>query len=289
MKTRAKLACLMSFVGIWVTLLTGTDPHSRVAAFAEGPNAGHTGAPNELTCATSGCHTGTPNSGPGQLTITAPGFYQPGQTYRITVTHATTDSSRRRWGFQLTALDAGNHRAGSLQITSDTTQIVEGGPDGMRQYVEHSFNGTFPGQQSGATWSFNWVAPAVDAGPVTLYAAGNQANNDSNNTGDQIYTTKVVIFSGPPKILSVSVKGKNLGVAGENFADGATLFRCDACSTPATEGNVVRKTSNDEDSPTTLLIAKKAGKTIAPGQSVVLQVRNPDGAVSEPFTFMRAN
>lgn len=290
MKTRIQVACLALFVvGTLVMLFTDAHPGSRVAAFAEGPNPGHTGAPGELTCATTGCHTDTTNSGPGQLSIQAPGDYEPGQTYTITVRHTTNDSSRRRWGFQLTALDASNHRAGGLQITSATTQILDGGPDGTRQYIEHSFTGTFQGQQKGASWSFSWTAPAQDVGPVTLYAAGNQANNDSNNTGDQIYTTRAVIFSGPPKIIEVSIRGKNLNVAGENFRDGAALFMCDTCSMPVTDGNTVRKTSNDSDSPTTLLFAKKAGKSIAPGQTIVLQVRNPDGAVSAPFSFTRPN
>src|SRR6266542_4030036 len=103
--------------------------------------------------------------------------------------------------------------------TSNTTQILTGGPDGTRQYIEHSFTGTFQDQRNGASWSFKWTAPAEDIGPVTMYAAGNQANNDGNNSGDQIYTTKFFIFSGPPKILHVAVKGKALNLSGENFGD----------------------------------------------------------------------
>ncbi|MBL0316089.1 MAG: hypothetical protein IPP69_10010 [Flavobacteriales bacterium] len=55
--------------------------------------AGHNGSPGEQTCAKSTCHTSyTLNSGPGSVSITAPGMtnwqYVPGQTYTINVTVA---------------------------------------------------------------------------------------------------------------------------------------------------------------------------------------------------------
>ena len=50
-----------------------------------------------------------------------------------------------------------------------------------------------------------------------------------------------------------------------------------------------QKTRNDEDNPSTLLIAKKAGKFIAPGQTVTLQVRRSDGTLSEAFSFTKPN
>ncbi len=35
----------------------------------------------------------------------------------------------------------------------------------------------------------DWTPPATDAGPITLYAAGNAANGTNTDTGDRIYTT----------------------------------------------------------------------------------------------------
>src|SRR5262249_44599412 len=129
-----------------------------------------------------------------------------------------------------------------------------------------------------------------DVGPITLYAAGNQANNDGSNTGDQIYTTTASLLGGPPKILNAAVKGKALNVSGENFAVGAALFLCDsACNAPITDGTRLKKVFNDDSDPSSLISARKAGKTIAPGQTVVIQVKNPDGTASDPFTFTRPN
>ena len=48
-----------------------------------------------------------------------------------------------------------------------------------------------------------------------------------------------------------------------------------------------QKTANDEQNLSTMLIGKKAGKKIAHGQMVILQVKNRDGRVSEPFSFTR--
>ena len=283
-KDKIKVACLISFlIALLSAMLTGNRIVRTARAFAEGPNAGVTGAPGEITCAVSDCHGGEPNSGPGQFMILAPPLYEPGKTYELTVKHMVTDTSRRRWGFQLTALDQTNNKAGELQNTGSLTQVIPGGPGGNRQYIEHSFLGTFQGQTLQASWTFNWTAPSSDVGTVTLYAAGNQANNDGNNTGDRIYTTTASVGSsggvtGPPSISGASVKGKSLLVMGENFGLGADLLM---------DGARQKKTSNDEGAPSTLIVARKSGKNIEPGQTVVLQVRNPDGTLSNELSFTR--
>lgn len=281
---RVKIALLILFlIGLIVELVTGSGTVRTARAFAEGPNPGFTGAPGEQTCAVSGCHGGEPNTGPGQLQIIAPASYEPNKTYDITVMHVTSDTTRRRWGFELTALDGTNNRAGTLQNSTSLTQIVEGGPGGNRQYIEHGFLGTFQGQTVPGSWSFKWVAPSTDVGAVTFYAAGNQANNNGAETGDQIYSTHATVrvasaTTGPPKITGAGVSGKKLLVMGENFALEAKLFL---------DGEPQKKTFNDEETPTTLIVAKKSGKKIQPGQAVMLQVKNPDGTLSDSFLFTR--
>jgi hypothetical protein len=79
------------------------------------------------------------------------------------------------------------------------------------------------------------------------------------------------------KITSVSISGKKLFVYGENFENGTVILM---------DGEK-QKTANDDQNPTTILIGRKAGKRIAIGQTVVLQVRNPAGRLSEPFSFSR--
>lgn len=182
-------ALLAAFVGFLLSHNTGTRP---VHAFSAGPPAGYTGAPNEELEACAECHV-PPDAGTGRISITAPQTYVPGQTYPVTVTHTNADPTRLRWGFELTVLDnASDEKAGDLHETDGTTQILNNaGPGSARQYIEHTAAGTFIGQPNGASWTFNWTAPDTDVGPVTFYAAGNQANNDGNTSGDYIYKTFV--------------------------------------------------------------------------------------------------
>src|SRR5215510_7144308 len=182
-------ALLAAFAGFLLSNNTGAPP---VHAFSAGPPAGYTGAPQEEPEACAECHV-PPDAGTGKIAITAPQTYVPGHTYPITVTHTNADLTRLRWGFELTVLDnASDEKAGELQGTDGTTQVLNNqGPGSARQYIEHTAAGTFVGQQNTASWTFNWTAPSTDVGPVTFYAAGNQANNDGNTSGDFIYRTFV--------------------------------------------------------------------------------------------------
>jgi hypothetical protein len=80
------------------------------------------------------------------------------------------------------------------------------------------------------------------------------------------------------KINGAAVQGKKLFVYGEDFKEGAALLL----------NGQKQKTANDESSASTTLVAKKAGKLIAVGQTVTLQVQNPDGLASEAYLFTRA-
>ncbi len=189
----AKTLVLVLFLcGGAALLFTNRLGGARVAARSTGPAVGHTGAPGERDCAE--CHLG-PNSSAGTLNLGVPRAYVPGQTYDLTVTHATVDQTRKRWGFQLTALDDNGQKAGTLVVAGDGyTQVLnQQEPFPMRQYIEHTAAGTFRDQLNGATWTFRWTAPATDVGNVTFYAAGNQANSDGSSAGDNIFFTFVSV------------------------------------------------------------------------------------------------
>ena len=193
---RRLLIVIVVLAGVAVLVVSNSIVHPTVGAFSAGPPPGYTRAPGEEPEACAECHLPSGNPGSGQISITVPATYVPGQTYQITVTHTNADPTRQRWGFQLTALDSSDEKAGALQNTSALTQIITGGPGGNRQYIEHNSSsngdGTFHGQQGGASWTFNWTAPPTDVGVVTFYAAGNHANGDGNSSGDNIYFTFAV-------------------------------------------------------------------------------------------------
>jgi glucose/arabinose dehydrogenase len=175
-------------------LLTNNFTNQTVHAFSAGPPAGYTRAPGEEPDACRECHL-PQEAGTGNITVNAPPTYAPGQTYQISVVHTNTDATRKRWGFQLTALDDTNQKAGTLAPRADgLTQVLNNqGPFPARQYIEHTSLGNFDGQTGGATWTFNWTAPSTDVGPVTFYAAGNHANGNGNSDGDHIYFTFTTI------------------------------------------------------------------------------------------------
>jgi Kelch motif protein len=78
-----------------------------------------------------------------------------------------------------------------------------------------------------------------------------------------------------PQITGASISGKALFVEGRNFEEGAKVFLNDE----------PQKTANE--TATTLLRCKKAGKQIARGATVRLKVRNSDGTESAEFSFTR--
>jgi aldose sugar dehydrogenase len=204
---RVKLLVVLLFAcggGAFLFTNNAANPHAH--AFSAGPPAGYTRAPGEEPEACAECHV-VEDSGTGRLSLSVPPNYTPGQTYDITVTHANADQTRVRWGFQLTALDPSEEKAGTLQPLDNLTQVLDNqGPFPGRQYVEHTSQGTFFGQRDGASWTFRWTAPTEDVGPVTFYVAGNQANGDGNTSGDNIYFTfNTSTFKPPTPDFNVSV------------------------------------------------------------------------------------
>jgi hypothetical protein len=80
-----------------------------------------------------------------------------------------------------------------------------------------------------------------------------------------------------PRVTSVVRDGKRLFVAGENFELGSVIIL---------DGEK-QKTIADPQTPESLLIGKKAGKKVRPGGTVMIQVRWPNGTISEPIEFKR--
>jgi hypothetical protein len=363
---------------------------SALAVYAKitGPDPGYTNAPGDIGNCTA-CHNDPielPNVGPGSISITGnPATYQPGQQYTLTVT--VQQGSLMRFGFQLTAIDLAGSRGGTLESLGSETQVLSATGLGGRQYIEHNQSGTSASQAGRRSWQLRWTAPTTDIGTVVFYAAGNAANDNGSNEGDNIYTTNaisdsptstvtVALASPPdgqtlvggshftinwtttgasnidnievrystddgatfpisnqiffttnpsisstdwivpntpttlarirvgvgtktgtgiqkisgrftitggsqvvlPQISGASISGKSLFVSGLNFGFGCVLLM---------DGSKQKKTVNDDANPTTLLIAKKSGKLIDHGQTVSLQVRNPDDMLSAPFSYTR--
>ncbi len=185
-----------------------------------------TGAPGDANC--TSCHGGTPNSGTGSVKIVLAGgnAYTPGVKQRVKIEVA--DSTMRRWGFELSARVASkpdSAQAGTLETVDNTAQIIcdSGSPAPCGptevQFATHTTAGTRNGTTGGVTFEIDWTPPATDVGPVTLYAAGNATNGNSQPTGDRIYTTSVELTPGAaakPTITEVINHGSRAKTVGAN-------------------------------------------------------------------------
>lgn len=191
MKVKIAPTYIAGFLAIGIVAAFTSDLYSD----SGGAPVARSGAPFESTCATSSCHSGTLNSGPGSVMIesdAAGNTWVPGQTYNLTVTLAQTGV--QRWGFEvLSAYSAiQNLSIGTTVLTNSTeTQIKT---FSNKKYVTHRTAGN-SGSTDQKVWTFQWQAPGADAGDVTFYVAGNAANNNGARTGDQIYTNSLTLFN----------------------------------------------------------------------------------------------
>lgn len=143
---------------------------------------GKTGSPTDGATCTE-CHSGTVQPASGWITTDIPvEGYQANGEYLVTLTG--THAGVGKMGFELTAENSSGAKAGMFSIlNSNATELANGGAS-----VTHTAGGTTPAADS-RTWSMIWVAPAMDEGTITFYAAINAANGNGNNSGDVIYNT----------------------------------------------------------------------------------------------------
>lgn len=190
-----------------------------------------TGAPGDNQAACTSCHTGTAlNGGSGSVKIILPdsASYTPGTTQHIKV--QVSDAAQRRWGFELTARLASNlsdGQAGDLTSTDSNTKVICNNgrqkpcaASSLVQFITHTQQGTQNGTTGSATFEFDWTPPAIDVGNVRLYAAGNAANGNTQNSGDHIYTTSVTLSPAAATTNKPTVKGTGGVVNAASFQPG---------------------------------------------------------------------
>ena len=196
------MSYLKNILLVWgLLLLFFVVNSSSVFGFTAGPPDEKTGAPNEGTCMTAGCHAGNDlNISGGSLMLTIPETYEPGEVYTIIVNLERAGQSK--WGFQMTALDADGARAGIFADDAAKTQVSE---TNSKQYIKHTAAGT-AGVNDANSWEFEWTAPDTDVGPVTFYAAGNASNGNFNPIDDYVYTAQEASIPPIPVVAGVSLE-----------------------------------------------------------------------------------
>ena len=256
-----KYFILILIVVIWSKIAFG---------FSGGPPAERTGNPGETcgddTCAST-CHTSFPaNSGTAKFSVDLPSAsYKLGQTIDITITFSNISTAIH--GFEITAVDASNNKVGTFTSMNENTQTES--YDNL--YAAHTKIGTGESQ-----WTVQWTAPTVKVSdPITFYAAGNEANGDSANSGDYIYTStaslslatecvptvlkvkpkKLTIKRGASADIKVTVKGKNNEPCSDRTVNASTLKK---------KVNIEESLETDEDGNAkfTVTAGDKKGKDV---------------------------
>jgi hypothetical protein len=166
------------------------------AAAAAGAQPATTGAPAfgaepaEQTCVS--CHNSFTLNPDADGTTTlegVPATYDPGRTYTLTLRVAHKDAAALRWGFQMTAVSLKDGAgAGEFVATDTNATLVLAAMSGTRSYIDQGYGGTAIGQAGGASWTFDWKAPAAPMGKVGFFAAVNVSNADGSNQGDRVYS-----------------------------------------------------------------------------------------------------
>jgi N-acetylneuraminic acid mutarotase len=128
--------------------------------------------------------------------------------------------------------------------------------------------------EANASWISIISVSSSGSGSVSFSVAANTST--MRRTGTVVIAGRSFIVSqagAPVRITNALVSGKKLFVTGENFDPGAVILL----------NGVQQITGNDVENPKTTLIGKKAGKKVKIGDK--LQVRNPNGTLSEQFSF----
>lgn len=178
---------VFSTVLLGFTLWLGHQPRSVSRSNGAQLTSNYTGAPGFASC--TQCHSGVVNSGPGNVEITTNipnNTYSPGQTYQVTVTLNSGGGNQAKYGFMLAPMFGTTYK-GTLQALDGNCFVEASG-----RWVTHTSAGSAGGTSS-KSFTFNWTAPAAGAGTVILYAAGNCANGNGSDSGDQIYTTSLAL------------------------------------------------------------------------------------------------
>ena len=191
---------LISFVIICaLALMNTTKVNSKIVFPAPGYCGDPTGIPAFVTCASSGCHGGNPQTvnssnlllrigtdSNAMVTLDTSFKYGPNKTYYISFKVLAPGYV---WGFEMTALTPGNNMAGMFTVVSPTTEHLS--PPTPIYYISH-----LHANPNTSSWIYQWTSPAADSGAVTFYYAFNsgiQADFIAALPDSNIFASKTTI------------------------------------------------------------------------------------------------
>lgn len=221
-------------------------------------NGGYTGAPGDSVCAQ--CHTDNNPSFSGEIIIDGiPSTVTPGLPYSVTVTVTNTNLNVNRAGFQITALNSSNTKAGNFTESDPNASLKN---SAGRQYFGHSPAVQFNGNGS-ISWEATWTAPTTGSGTITFYGASILGSGSNGNQDDKFLLTQfeTTLSAGP---LSVNITNVN-NVSCYNGSNGTATAVPSGGNTPYqynwTGGQTTASVNNLEAGLATVTVTDNGGTT----------------------------
>ena len=161
-------------------------------ASSGGADSGHSGGHVGIGSNCTACHEFNPGMGGVEL-YGVPKRYVSGRVYDLTV--RVFDAEQVGGGFQISAESASGHQGTLIVSDPINTQFADNGNNSA--YITHTLLGyqdslTAWLTDGGSEYQFRWVAPTDDAGPITLFVAGNAVNDAQFFLGDRYYRTYAI-------------------------------------------------------------------------------------------------
>jgi len=173
--------------------------------FTSGAPTGRTGAPAVGGQDCTDCHSGTTNSGPGSVVLTAPSTYAPGSVVPVTVSLTNMQNPNKN-GFQAAAYNGNTLLSGWTSMGADTN--ISG------NHVNHTSAGA-----TSSSWKVYLTTPSTPT-TFSIYTAGLDANG-GGSSGDYTYTTSKELTPGTVNLSMTAVPqiGTTIPLALDSPAD----------------------------------------------------------------------
>lgn len=159
------------------------------------PPTNCTGAPNTYTCA--GCHHyyATNMTGGGIIITGIPTNFAAGQSYPFSITIKHFAKDRKKFGYDVTALDALGNTIGTFSTTNPNS-TVERFSGELTSHDPIALNPTDQSTISGFTWNAPKKTPTTDQLPITFYFCGNACDGNGTVSGDYVYNDSIATTLG---------------------------------------------------------------------------------------------
>jgi len=177
--------------------------YTIVYANSAGATYGICGAPDDQvpgSCGTTAgnCHNIMPitdSTKALKITMIDPTTNQPVTSYQLgkkyTVKIELTYRTLIACGFESTIETAATDAHVGTLTAGTRSQIIRNPTNTSATYATH-YSSARTSLHYGM-WEYNWTAPTKTQGDLIIYAAGNSANGNGNNSGDTIFNTQMTI------------------------------------------------------------------------------------------------